>query len=184
MWYVTNKRMREYVATLSAGLKKIAMHFNEVWVRTSDIRSDEYDTLEGAPHIKESNPMLGDHGVRFSVKHPDILEAEIVALKEVADEFSDKKFGIMLPQVISVDEVVTAQKLARGIKLPSNVVFGIMVETPAAVQTIEELCATGIKFVSFGTNDLTQFTLADLSQYQQQPQFLMDQLFPHQSLRL
>jgi pyruvate,water dikinase len=177
MWYVTNKRMREYVATLSAGLKKIAMHFNEVWVRTSDIRSDEYDTLEGAPHIKESNPMLGDHGVRFSVKHPDILEAEIVALKEVADEFSDKKFGIMLPQVISVDEVVTAQKLARGIKLPSNVVFGIMVETPAAVQTIEELCATGIKFVSFGTNDLTQFTLA-LDRNNENVQHLYNEMHP------
>ncbi len=160
MWYVKNKRMKEYIGMLSSGLKKMAHHFNEMWVRTSDIRSDEYDTLDGAPHTKEGNPMLGNHGIRFGIKNPEILEAEILALKEVADEFHGKKFGIMLPQIISVSEVLAAQKVANEIKLPTNIVFGIMVETPAAVQIIEDLCDTGIKFASFGTNDLTQFTLA------------------------
>ena len=46
------------------------------------------------------------------------------------------------------------------IGMPSNVKLGIMVETPASVQIINRLCETGIKFISFGTNDLTQYTLA------------------------
>lgn len=47
-----------------------------------------------------------------------------------------------------------------GLEPQENIDFGIMVETPAAVQIIKEICEEGIDFVSFGTNDLTQFTLA------------------------
>jgi len=38
--------------------------------------------------------------------------------------------------------------------------WGVMVETPAAALCVEEICETGVDFVSFGTNDLTQYTLA------------------------
>lgn len=160
MWYVQQKKIKEYITTLSKGLKKIAMPFREIWVRTSDIRSDEYQHLLGAPQMVEGNPMLGNHGIRYSVKHPELMEAEIAALKEVADEFPNKVFGIMTPQVISVAEVQAVKAAARHAHLPDNVKVGIMVETPAAVQIIEDICKEGISFISFGTNDLTQFTLA------------------------
>lgn len=160
LWYVHQKKLKEYITTLSKGLKKIALPFDEIWVRTSDIRSDEYRHLTGAPPVMEGNPMLGNHGIRFSVKHPELLEAELLALKEVADEFPSKVFGIMTPQVISVSEVKAVKAAASHAHLPDNVKVGIMVETPAAVQVIEDICAEGIQFISFGTNDLTQFTLA------------------------
>lgn len=160
LWYLKHDKLRDYISHLVSGLKKIAMPFQEVWVRTSDIRTDEYVHLEGAPQIKESNPMLGNHGIRFSVKNVDLLAAEFSAVKELADEFPDKKFGIMMPQIISVQEVEIAKTIAQEVTLPENVILGIMVETPAAVQVINELCEAGIKFISFGTNDLTQFTLA------------------------
>ncbi len=160
LWYLKQNKLRDYISHLVSGLKKIAMPFEEIWVRTSDIRTDEYVHLEGAPQIKESNPMLGNHGIRFSVKNVDLLAAEFSAVKELADEFPDKRFGIMMPQIISVQEVEIAKKIAQEVTLPDNVILGIMVETPAAVQIINDLCEAGIKFISFGTNDLTQFTLA------------------------
>ncbi len=160
VWYVKNDKIKEYITLVSGGLRKIALPFKEIWVRTSDIRSDEFRHLEGAPQMIEGNPMLGNHGIRFSLRNVDLLEAEFTAIKEIADEFPDKKIGVMMPQVISVDEVKLAKKIAQGMNLPENVRLGIMVETPAAVQIINELCEEGISFVSFGTNDLTQYTLA------------------------
>lgn len=160
LWYLKQNKLRDYIAALSSGLKKIATPFKEIWVRTSDIRSDEYTGLEGAPQLHESNPMLGNHGIRFSLMNADLLEAELSAIKEIADEFSDKIIGVMIPQLISLEEVVKTKKIAQEVKMPRNVKFGVMVETPAAVQIIEDVCKEGISFVSFGTNDLTQYTLA------------------------
>lgn len=158
--FVNDKKIPAYIKLISEGVKKIVAPFQEICVRTSDIRSDEYRNLQGAPQQVEGNPMLGDHGVRFSIKHKDIMRAELAGIINVAKELPNKKFGVMVPQVISVSEVRETKKLAEEIGLPKNVKIGIMVETPAAVQIIEDLCKEGISFISFGTNDLTQFTLA------------------------
>jgi len=177
MYFVKKDDMSGYIKILSEGLKKIAGHFEKIWIRTSDIRTDEYKELEGAPQEAEGNPMLGDHGVRFSLKNRKIMEAELKAVKEVADDFSDKEFGIMMPQIISVKEVQETKKIAEEIGIPDNIKIGIMVETPAAVQTIEEFCKEGIAFVSFGTNDLTQFTLA-IDRNNENVQELFDETHP------
>src|SRR3989344_5854923 len=158
--FLKEKKIKEYIHLLSENLKKIAEPFDEIWVRSSDIRTDEYRNLKGAPKEDESNPMMGGHGIRLALKNKEIFAAEISAVKEVADDFPDKKIGLMIPLVISVDELKESKKIFREIGLPKNVKIGIMVETPAAVQTIEEFCREGIDFASFGTNDLTQFTLA------------------------
>ena len=81
-------------------------------IRTSDIRTDEFRNIQGASKEIEGNPMLGDHGVRFSLKHPEIMKAELEAIKHVAHDFPNKKFGVMIPQVISVSEVHETKKLA------------------------------------------------------------------------
>ena len=158
--FVKQNKMSDYTALLFKGLDKIAEHFKEVWVRSSDIRSDEYRHLEGAPSEIEGNPMLGDHGIRFTIKHPEILNSELSAVKELALKHKNKVFGFMAPQIISVSEFEAVKSAASKIQMPSNVKLGVMVETPAAVQIINELCEAGIKFASFGTNDLTQYMLA------------------------
>ncbi|MBU3923504.1 MAG: phosphoenolpyruvate synthase [Nanoarchaeota archaeon] len=157
--YEKENKLDDYKKMLKEGLLKIAETFigKPIWIRSSDIRSDEYANLEGAPKEIEKNPMLGDHGIRFSLKHPGIFKAELMACKELADK--GHKFGVMFPQIISVDEVKQARAIFNELKI-DNVQFGVMIETPAASILIKDICEEGIDFISFGTNDLTQYTLA------------------------
>ena len=161
--YVRQKREEDYVHLLKEGIRKIAKAFvhKPVWVRCSDMRSDEYRNLQGGdkePH--ETDPMIGWHGIRRLLDETKILQAEFQAVKELHDEGFDT-VGIMLPFVIRVDELRRAKEIMRevGIEPVKDIDFGVMVETPAACWIIEDLCKEGISFVSFGTNDLTQLTL-------------------------
>ncbi|MDD5193195.1 MAG: phosphoenolpyruvate synthase [Candidatus Nanoarchaeia archaeon] len=173
--YEKENKLQEYEELLRKGVEKIASHFDSIWVRTSDIRTDEFDLLKGAPE-KELNPMLGFHGIRFSLKHPKILEAELMAISKVAEKHPHKKFGVMVPQLISIEEVVEAKKHFEKHKT-HNMVFGVMIETPSSVQIIEDICKEGVNFISFGTNDLTQFTLA-LDRGNEHVQYLYNEMHP------
>jgi pyruvate,water dikinase len=156
-YFLSKGNIKDYEEIIFKGINDIAVYFDEMWVRTSDIRSDEFSDLEGAPKEKEANPMLGFHGIRYSLKNPKILEAELNALRRVSE--SGKEIGIILPQVILVEEVQKVKEMLNEIKF-NNAKLGIMIETPAAVQIINQLCDEGIHFISFGTNDLTQYMLA------------------------
>ncbi|MBU2616702.1 MAG: phosphoenolpyruvate synthase [Nanoarchaeota archaeon] len=156
-YFLENESLGDYENIVFEGLEIISKKFDEIWVRTSDIRSDEFANLEGAPKEKEVNPMLGMHGVRYSLRHPEILKVELRAMKRIAG--SGKRVGVLVPQVISVEEIKGVKSILEEVGF-LNAKLGVMIETPAAVQIIKELCEEGISFVSFGTNDLTQYTLA------------------------
>src|SRR3989339_344866 len=177
LYYVKNKKIDDYVNLLHDNLRRILIHFNEVWIRSSDIRSDEFRHLEGSSKVVEGNPMLGNHGIRFAIKYPEILESELRAVKMLAQEFPDKKIGFMIPQVINVSEFIATRKAAEQLVMPENVRLGIMVETPAAVQVIDQLCEAGISFASFGSNDLTQYILA-IDRNNEEIQNLYDEMNP------
>ncbi len=157
--YKEEGKLDEYKNMLKKGLGEIAETFpgKPIWIRSSDIRSDEYSNLIGAPKEIEKNPMLGNHGIRFSLKHPEIFKAELSAIKELADK--GHQLGVMFPGVISTDEVKRAKKIMDELGI-DNIKVGITVETPAAAILIKDICQEGIDFISFGTNDLTQYTLA------------------------
>ncbi len=171
--YMREKNLQAYTELLADGIRRIARFFpgKPIWIRTSDIRTDEFQHLEGAPPI-ETNPMLGLHGIRYSLKYPEILKAEFLAAKKVVDE--GFKLGVMLPQVISVEEVRQAKKLMQEVDL--NAEFGVMVETPAAVEILGEVCKD-IEFVSMGSNDLTQYTLA-IDRGNEAVQYIYDEMNP------
>ncbi len=173
LYFVEKNKIKEYEELIFRGLREIAEPFEEVWVRTSDIRSDEFQHLQGAQEI-EANPMLGMHGIRFSLKNPKILEAELRAMKRIAA--SGTKIGVMAPQIISVEEVRALKKFIKQIGF-SDAKVGVMIETPAAVQVIEDICDEGIEFISFGTNDLTQYTLA-IDRGNEEVQNLYDEMHP------
>ena len=161
--YIRQGKEEEYVRLLKDGIRKIAKAFagKAVWIRCSDMRSDEYRNLQGGdkePH--ESDPMIGWHGIRRLLDDEAVLQAEFRAIRELHYE-GVKNVGVMLPFVIRMEELRKAKEIMRSVGLePCKAIeFGIMVETPAACWIIEELCKEGISFVSFGTNDLTQLTL-------------------------
>jgi pyruvate, water dikinase len=160
IWYIKNGKLDEYIHSIYEGLRKISQNFENIWIRTTNFRSDEYNNLQGSPGKEEVNPMLGDHGIRFSLKNQDLLEAEFKAIKELADEYGNKRFGIILPKIVSVGEVREAKKVIENVGVPENVRIGVMIETPAAVQIINSLCEEGIDFVNLGVSDLAQHTLA------------------------
>ncbi|HDK42414.1 MAG TPA: phosphoenolpyruvate synthase, partial [Candidatus Pacearchaeota archaeon] len=173
-YFLEKNQIKDYEEIIFRGIHDIAEYFDEIWVRTSDIRSDEYQNLEGAPQEKEANPMLGMHGIRFGIENPEILKSELKALKRVSEK--SKKIGLLLPQVISVEEVQKVKEFLKEIDFPDAKV-GVMVETPAAVQLIRDLCEEGINFISFGTNDLTQYILA-LDRGNEKVQHLYNEMHP------
>jgi pyruvate,water dikinase len=174
--FQNENKTKDYEKIIERGIELVAKHFKEVWIRTSDIRSDEYQHLQGAPKEKEINPMLGFHGIRFSLKNLPIFEAELSAIKSVAEKFPNKKFGIMFPQVILESEMQEAYKLFHSKYHKPNIILGTMIETPAAVQIIRQICKYA-KFISFGTNDLTQYTLA-VDRGNSECQYLYDEMHP------
>jgi pyruvate, water dikinase len=173
-YFLEKGKIEDYEEIIFKGISGIANFFDQLWVRTSDIRSDEFQNLEGATGKVEVNPMLGMHGIRYGIKNPEILKAELKALKRVAA--AGKKIGVMMPQIISVQEVQKVKEFLKEIDF-TDLQLGIMVETPAAVQMIKEFCAEGINFISFGTNDLTQYMLA-VDRGNEQVQDLYNEMHP------
>ncbi len=163
MKYIRDGEVDKYVEELYKGMKKVVEAFypKPVWIRTLDAPTDEFRAMEGGENEPiEPNPMLGFRGIRRDLVEEEHFRAEMKAIKRLVDE-GFTNIGIMLPLVISPEEVRRAKQIAieEGIPL-DKVEFGVMVETPAAALIIEDIIKEGIDFISLGTNDLTQYTLA------------------------
>ena len=162
-WYIKSNRTEEYIDELVKGVKTVADAFypRPVWVRTLDAPTDEFRAMEGGEGEPiEHNPMLGWRGIRRDLVETDHFRLEVRAFKKL-HEMGLTNVGIMLPMVQHARELHAAKAIMvdEGLDL-EKIDVGIMVETPGAALTIEDFIEEGLDFVSFGTNDLTQYTLA------------------------
>jgi pyruvate,water dikinase len=154
----------EFIEKLHNDLKIVVHAFypKVVYIRTLDAPTDEFRSMKGGEDEPyEHNPMLGWRGIRRGLDQPEILRAEFRAIKRLVEE-NYTNIGVMVPLVHHPDQVSDAKKIAEEVGLipHKDVKFGIMVETPASALTIEDFIRKGLDFISFGTNDLTQYTLA------------------------
>jgi len=162
--FIIDGNEEELVNTLAENVLKVADEFypKPVWYRTLDAPTDEFITLEGGENEpREHNPMLGWRGIRRELDEPEILKAEFKAIKKLHDK-GYTNIGIMIPLSQHPSELRKAKEICAevGLRPHIDVDFGMMVEIPAAAIMIDEYIKEGIDFVSLGTNDLTQYTLA------------------------
>jgi len=134
-----------------------------VTFRTLDIGGDKVVSYFRAH--EEENPALGWRAIRLSLDRPGLLRMQLRAMLKAA---ADGELKLMVPMVTEVSEIKAVRELLQkevqhlsrfGHSLPRKLQFGAMLEVPALLWQLDELMAE-VDFVSVGSNDLFQFSMA------------------------
>ncbi|MEU2175787.1 putative PEP-binding protein [Nocardia sp. NPDC019219] len=124
----------------------------KVVIRTLDAGSDK--PLRFADHPDEANPALGIRGIRIAARDAGILDRQLDAIARAAVGRAPAPW-VMAPMISTAAEAESFAEKARE----RGLIPGAMIEVPAAALTAEAILRH-VDFLSVGTNDLAQYTMA------------------------